>query len=346
MNKQTKRIRRNRIKNKSRKHSGGSVGLIQKPELAPKPELAQNQELPDKSNGIFNIIGDKLSVYSDKALSYVKDKGLRLAGLQVIKEPETNSSSQEVDQKLSEMTNAASGMVTDVKNVFDKGSAAIITNINEVLGSPKVSESISEAAKDTALIGTHLLGNFNKVVSTPEMKEQTRAALENTADYANIVIESMNGPVNKAMDSLNEAGTKAASGAVTGAIKVGSNAMAAVPGFGALISLGKIANDVTAAVGDVVESASNATTTISKIVEETSENIAEGIDKLEEKKKSINEFNELNKNGLNVTNRVNKAINEFENPVKTVPSVVKGGRKTRRPLIKHKRKTKHVRFVI
>jgi hypothetical protein len=340
MNKQTKRIRRNRIKNKSRKHYGGSLGLAHKPELANKPELAH------KNNGIFNIISDKLSVYSDKALNYVKDKGLRLAGLQVIKEPETNTSAQEVDQKLNELSNSPPGVITSVKNVFDKGSAAIITNINEVLGSQKISESIGDAAKDTAIIGEQLLGNFNKVVSTPEMKEQTRAALENTADYANIVIESMNEPVNKAMDSLNEAGTKAASGAVTGAIKVGSNAMAAVPGFGALISLGKIANDVTAAVGDVVESASNATTTISKIVEETSENIAEGFDKLEEKKKSKNEFNELNKNGLNVTNRVNKSINEFENPVKTVPSVLKGGRKTRRPLLKHKRKTKNVRFVI
>ena len=44
-----------------------------------------------------------------------------------------------------------------------------------------------------------------------------------------------------------------------------------------------------------------------------------------------------------ISNRTNKSIKEFENPVKIQAA---GGRKTRRRLLKHRRKTKRVRFAI
>jgi len=339
MNKKTKRIRRNK-KNKTRKYYGGAV------------------EVSDKSKGVFDLIGDKLSGYSGKALDYVKDKGLRLVGLQPIQQPvETDNSTQEVDQKINEIGDAASGIVSDVKNVFDKGSAAVIGNINDVLQSPEVGVSLNETAKETAVIGEKLLENFNESLSTPELKEQTKLALENAAQYTDIVLESMDEPINKAIGQLNEAGTKAASGAITGAIKVGTDAMAAVPGVGAIIEVGKIANDSSAAIGDVVEAASDATSTISKVVEETSKNIDKGLDKLEEQKEELpsiepetpfkpeTTFKQINKDGLNVSNRVDKSINQFENPISSVP-VLSGGRKTRRKLFKNKGKSKRVRFAI
>jgi hypothetical protein len=337
MNKQTKRIRRNR-KNKTRKYYGGAV------------------EIDDKSKGIFDIIGDKLSGYSGKAFTYIKDKGLRLAGLQPIKQSvETDNSNQEVNQKISEIGDAASGIVSDVKNVFDKGSAAVIENINDVLESPKVGETFVEAASETAAIGEKLLENFNEKLSTPELKEETKIALDNVADYTDIAVEALDEPLNKAIDELNEAGTKAASGAVSGLIKVGTDAMAAVPGAGAIIEVGKMLNDGSRAVGDVASAASDATSTISKVVEATSKNINESIEKLEEKKEGLTNsltplkpelsFNQLNKDGLNVSNRVDKSINQFENPVSSAP-VLTGGKKTRRKFLKHKGKSKRVRFAI
>jgi hypothetical protein len=332
MNKQTKRIRRNR-KNKTRKYYGGA------------------DEVTEQSKGIFDVISDKLSGYSGTALNYIKDKGLRLAGLQPIKQPELtqNDSTQQVDQKINEIGDAASGILSDVKNVVDKGSAAIIGNINDVLESPEVGESLSEAASETAEIGEKLLENFNEKLSTPELKEEAKLALDNAAQYADIAVEAMDEPINKAIDQLNEAGTKAASGAAAGIIKVGTDAMAAVPGAGAVIEVGKILNDASRAVGDVAEAASEATSTVSKVVEETSKNINEGLDKLEEKKEglsnSMNSFNQLSKDGLSVSNRVDKSINQFENPINSVP-VLTGGRKTRRKLLKHKGKSKRVRFAI
>ena len=332
MNKQTKRIRRNR-KNITRKYYGGA------------------DEVTEQSKGIFDVIGDKLSSYSGTALNYIKDKGLRLAGLQPIKQPELtqNNSTQQVDQKINEIGDAASGILSDVKNVADKGSAAIIENINDVLESPEVEQSLSEAASETAEIGEKLLENFNEKLSTPKLKEEAKLALDNVAQYTDIAVEAMDEPINKAIDQLNEAGAKAASGAVSGIIKVGTDAMAAVPGAGAVIEVGKILNDASRAVGDVANAASDATSTVSKVVEETSKNINEGLDKLEEKKEglsnSMNSFNQLSKDGLNVSNRVDKSINQFENPIKSVP-VLTGGRKTRRKLLKRKGKSKRVRFAI
>jgi hypothetical protein len=333
MNKQTKRIKKNK-KNKTRKYYGGAI------------------EVTDKSKGIFDLIGDKLSGYSDNAFDYVKDKGLRLVGLQPIKQPlEPDNSTQEVDQKINEIGDAASGIVASVKNVVDKGSAAVLSNINDVLESPQVGVSLNEAATETAVIGEKLLENFNENLSTPEFKEKTKETLDNVAQYSNIVIKAMDEPVNNAVDELNEAGTKAASGAITGAIKVGTDAMAAVPYLGGIIEMGKIVNDVSRAAGDVAGAASDATSTISKVVEETSKNIDIGLDELDEKKEEMSSikpdetFKKINKDGLNVSNRVNKSIDQFENPINSAP-VLSGGRKTRRKFLKHKVKTKRVRFAI
>lgn len=337
MNKQTKRIRRNK-KNKTRKYYGGAV------------------EVTEKSKGVFDVIGDKLSGYSGKALDYVKNKSLRLVGLQPIKEPEAEqiTTTQDVDEKINEIGDSASGIVSDVKNVFDKGSAAVIGNINDVLESPEVGESLNETAAETAEISEKLLENFNEKLSTPKMKEETKEALDNAAEYADIAVEAMDEPINKAVDQLNEAGTKALSGVVSGLIKVGTDALAAVPGAGAIIELGKMANDATAAAGDVVEATSDVTSTLSKVVEETSKNIDEGLDKLHQEKEDLTpdtplntdiNLKQLNKEGSSISNRVDKSINQFEKPVSSAP-VLTGGKKTRRKFLNRKGKTKRVRFSI
>lgn len=340
MNKKTKRTGRSR-KNKTRKYYGGKNGVTDK-----------NGE----TKGVLDIIGNKLSGYSGEALNYLKEKGLRLAGLQPIKEEESaiNDSPKEVDKKMNELSDAASGIISDVKNVFDKGSAAVIGNINGVLESPKVGESVSAAAEETAAISEKLLENFNEKLSTPEMKEETKKALENVAQVSEIAVEALDKPLNKAIDQLNAAGTKAASGIASGAVKVGTDFLAAVPGVGAVIEVGKIANDVTKAAQNVVSAATDATSTVKELVHETGENIDESLEKLDEKKEEEFEeettvkpevsLNQLNKVGGSITNRVNKSIAEFENT--NIISSVSKNNKTKRKFLKNKGKSKRVRFAI
>ena len=338
MTKQTKRIKNKFSRHDRTKRYGGSP-------------LSQHPS--EQRKGIFDILGDTLSNYTGKVVTYAKEKGLRLAGLEPIKKDisTTNDITNDTTNKLGEQ---AKKVGSDIVNVFDKGSAAVIANINDVLNRPQINTSVKEAASETAAIGEKLLDNFNEKFSSPEIKEEAKEALENAADYAEIAVEALDEPINKAMDELNAAGTKAASGIASGAIKVGTDALAAVPGIGAVIELGKMANDATAAAGDVVEAASHTASTLSKVVEDTSKNIEEGVEKLEEEKQdnaTITENNpsimkgglkEINKIGNKIFNRVNSSINMFENPLQ------KKGTKTKRrgSNYKSRAKSKRVRFAI
>jgi predicted phage-related endonuclease len=113
--------------------------------------------------------------------------------------------------------------------------------------------------------------------------------------------------------------------------------------MGAVIELGKIINDGSKAVGDVVEAGTNSVSTISEIVKETNKNIHDGIDKLEEKKKEVeNNLKDINKQGKKISGRIDKSLNEFENPFP-----IKGGTKTRSKFSGNiYKKTKRVRFAI
>ena len=371
MNKQTKSIRRNK-KNKTRKYYGGSV-------VVPNNNLNTATDIndsTDRNKGIIGLIGNELSGYSGKAVDYLKDKGLMLVGLQRIKQPvEPDNSSQEVDQKINEIGDAASGVASDVKNVGDKVSAAIIENINDVLKNPSVGASLNEAAKETAEIGEKLLNNFNKTVSTPEFKKETKEALDNIAQISNITLEAMDKPIDDALKKMNKIETETASSVGTSAAAAAVSFASGMPGVGTLVSGVKLVDNVSSAISNVFKAVSDAKATVSKLVEETSKNIDEGLDKLEEQKddlSSINPevpfnpdanfnpevpfnpdtnfkpeatFDNLKKVGGTVSNRVKKSINQFENPISSVP-VLTGGRKTRRKLFKNKGKSKRVRFVI
>ena len=283
MTKQTKRVRKNKNRSKNRtksiKYYGGALEV----------------EKDTNSKGIFTLIGDKLSNYTGKITNYIKDKGLRLAGLEPIKK-ENDIVPQEVDQKVNEIGSAASGL-----------AASVMENVNEVLGSPQLQDSLNNTASETDEIGTNLLENVNEKLSTPQFKEAATKVIDNVADYTNIIVKAIDEPLNNSIDTLNEAGTKAMSGIASGAIKVGTDALAAVPGAGAVIELGKMANDASAAAGDVVEATSDATTAVANIVKETTENMKEGIDDLKNKELEAKQ----------IGGRINKSINLFENPLKS-----------------------------
>lgn len=358
MNK-TKQNKRNRITKKTRKYRKyyGGEGETENPKSF------------KKSEGVFDIIGDKVSGYSSSIFDYGKKKGLRLLGLREIKPEEETA--QKVDETLNKATEDASKIGSDIVNVVDKSSAAIIENVNDILQNPAVGKTASEAGTDIAETSSEILGSFNEAVNSPEFKEETKVALDNAAEIASIVVKSADKPLNEAIDVVNEAGTKALGAASSGAIKVATDALAAIPGAGAIVEIGKIVNDVSSAAGDVVEASTSATEAISKAVVETSNNINEGIDKLEEAKhkaenltnmpsmpqinnRNIQKPNLQTAGGLKkfsnekyqVAGRISESINEFNDPIHF--SIIKGGKgnnnKTKKHLLKNKRKSKRVRF--
>ena len=360
--KKTKRI--NNKKRKTRKYYGGRNTLDKEDKNRDK------EDKEEKNNGIMGMISNKLYNFSKDTTKYITDKGLRLVGLETIKKEADNEDNEDnednkdnedlkneissVNNKIEEIGNASSEMVSgilsdakkigsDIVDVVDKSSAALVGQVNDVLESPKIENSIGEAVEETAEIGNKLLENVNEKLNNPILKKETEIVLDNVGDYAEIAVDAIDKPLNKGIDSLNEAGTKAISGISSGAMRVGTDILSAVPGIGAVVELGKILNDGSKAVSEVVEAGKDTATTVSEIVKETNENIHEGIEKLEENKKEItNKFKDLNKDGKKITSRIDKSLNEFENPF---PS--SGGRKTRNKFLGNKfKKTKRVRFAV
>ena len=377
MNK-TKQNKRRRITKKTRKYKkyyGGNVELS-------NPESVKE----DKTEGVIDIIGDKLSGYTGRIINYGKEKGLRLLGLQTIKPNiESDVESVKIDESLNKATeglsNATEGISkigSDVVNVADKASAAIIENINDVLQSPEVGKSATEAVSDIAETGTKLLSEFNKVASTPEFKQQTKVAIDNAAEIAEIAIQAADKPITEAVDVLNEAGEKAVAGVASGAIKAATDVAAAVPFYGSIIDMGKMVNDVTAAAQDVVEASTTATEAVSKAVKETSDNINEGLEKLRQEQLELEKLDaaeqsrysvsrptpqlpkidgqniqkqmiqaagvlkKMNNEKYQVAGRIIDSINEFKDPINF--SIMKGGNKTKKHYVKSKGKSKRVRF--
>lgn len=300
-------------KNKTLKYKGGS-------------------EISDRQ-GVFDIIGNKISNVTSSAVSSVADASLKIVGLERIEDKEESKNLEETTKNIAnDISETTSNIASDVSNVADKTSAALIENVNEVLGSDAVNETAKQAAQDTADITTELLDNFNETINNPEVKQEVKEALDNAGEIASVAVDALEEPVQKAVDVTAEAAQKATSAAVSGAIKVGTDAMAAVPFWGAIIDLGKMVNDGSRAASAIVEAGSEAVEVASDAFIDTKDNFEKGLKELEEKKKLSHK----------IANRTTESINQFENP----NLLQKGGRKTKRRLIKRKLKSKRVRFAI
>ena len=274
--------------------------------------------------GVFDIINDKIGDAAAVVLDKAEDIGLHALGLEKI--DKTNETTTEVGD-------AVSGVVSDVKNVADKTSALILDNVNEVLASPIVSESVKEAGEQTAAITEKLAESFNDALDDPVVKEEVEQAIENAGEIGSVIVKAAEEPIKEAVKLSAEAGNDALAAAGSGAIKVGTEMLSAIPYFGAFIDLGKMINDGSRAASSVIEAGSEAIENTSDAVIKTSENIKEGLKRLEEKKRAAEQ----------ISNRTTNSINQFENPLQS--NIQSGGRrKTKRRLFKRKVKSKRVRF--
>ena len=339
MYKRTKKHKKTNRKNKTMKYYGGTSSDIN------NNDTTVNDDKPDKNETIAGVVGNELTNYVGPAATYLKDKGLRLLQLQPINKDDITKANANVDSKINEIGDTTSSLMSNAKNIgmdamniFDKGTGAIIANINDVLKNPRVNQGIKDAAKETATIGIELLKNFNENVSTPEFKEQTKQTMQNVAEISDVVIKKMDKPIDEAIDKLSESGNKIASAAAVGAVNAATDAAGAVPGLGAVIELPKLATDLANSASKITGAVSEASNTFKKVFDETSKNINEGI--LELKKRQ--------KEGLQIANRTKQSINKFQAPLQTPlqTPLQKGGDKTKRKLYKRNVTNKRVNFSI
>jgi hypothetical protein len=290
----------------------------------------------EERKGIIDILGDKISDVTSSVTNKAEDIGLNALGLEKINKPDEESKmTEKLDENLDKISDAASGVISDVGNVVNKASASVIDNINEVLSSPTVSESVKEAGEETAAITGKLAETFNDALDDPVVKAEVEQAIENAGQIGTVVAKAAEEPLKEVARVSVSAGTDALSAASSGAVKVATDILASIPGIGAIFDIGKILNDGSKAASAMVEAGSEAIETASDAFIETKANVEKGLKELEEKKKMAQQ----------ISNRTTKSINQFENPLsKTTQSG--GSKKTKRRLFKRKAKSKRVRFAI
>lgn len=315
MSKLTRRLIKNR-KNRTIKVGGDNIPKLQ-----------------EKREGLLDIVGDKIyntaSSVGEKAL----DTGLNIVGLER-KDKKIDETESKIDENLEKMGNTATGIISNVSNVVDKTGAALIENVNEVLGSNIVKETTAEAAENTAELIKEGAEKFNEAINDPIVKAEVVEAIDNAADIATIGIKSFEKPVDELTDVAAKSFQKGQTALAEGAVKTGAAIVAALPGIGGLIDLAMAFNSASRAGKAVAEASSETIEALSDAIIDTKNSFQDGMKELEEKKKLANQ----------ISNRTTKSINQFENPILKANQT--GGKKTKRSFLKRKAKSKRVKFAI
>lgn len=222
-------------------------------------------------------IGDKASSMAKSALT----SGLELA-LKTIKEPEPDadkviekekSKLAQVGEKASELLGIATTAVLQKANTFLENSGA---------------ESAVDAEADKATKKlTSIFNRITEILSDPELQQAAARAGKEVGDYTTILVDAMREPLSELAVVVAEADLNATGAILAGIIKVVTDAMAAVPGLGAVIEFGKISNDVAGATGDVVHSGTTAVTAASRFVYEIVQNIMKQVQILKNKQAPV-----------------------------------------------------------
>jgi len=262
--------------------------------------------------GIVDMATDALK----NSGSYVAQKIARMLGYEPINSDESNdgSNNQEMDNMLSNGKNIASKIATDILHLADDTVEPIIDSLNDLLGSTKTGQSLSNAGNNVVNVFYTLLKDFNDSLNRPLLREQFEAAINILAEYAKIFVGAMDGPLDETMDLLNKAVTKAVTGLSSGAIKVASSAVSAVPYVGSIVGVGEMVNNGSKAVGSVFNAGTEAVEAVSLFLGKTSENIKKPLEELEEKQKESAE----------ILSRTQGAIQDFKSPLQE--SKYKGGK--------------------
>ena len=255
----TKRFKRGR--NATRKYCGGQLAPAQGPQMEKKVFIKHEGILTELANKVVNLLKPVLKIGLTKALNALEPTvGTEMSQPQ---EPEQ-------DSRLKQAGRTAA-------NILNKGLGIILNQVNTVLAAPGVQTTVDvEAARATELV-TDIFSRVAEKLQDPKLQEQARLAGDELAIYAKILVDAMREPLTELVGILSQAGLKATSAIIVGIVKVVTDAMAAVPGLGAVIEVGKIANDVSRAVGDAAEAGSHATTAASKAVFDITENVKQGL---------------------------------------------------------------------
>jgi hypothetical protein len=293
--------------------------------------------------GIIEILGNKMKNVASAAASTIADTGLKIIGLERIKNP--TKYDEQISDSITSKENSNSSVIPrktynndsnfgyKVLDIMDKTGGIIFNDINDLLTSDELKTTTREGAEQTAEIIKDSAKRFNEALNNPDVRAEVEEAIKKAGEISDMVVKYGEKPFNHAVDVAAKATQKATSAAVTGAVRVGTDALSAVPFVGAVVDVGKMVNDTSKAASAITEAGSDMVQATSDAIIETNKLVSKNLSELEEKKKMSQQ----------ISNRINNSINDFENPIVTQTT---GGRRTRRRLFKRNAKSKRVRFAI
>jgi hypothetical protein len=347
MSKYTRRRTKKNRKNKTIKRGGSSVEPVK--EDVKEPVKEDTEPVKKQREGIFDMIGNKISGAASSATKSLSDAGLKIIGLKRIDKEEEErekkieeenqkkieeEKSNKIDESVEKIGDAASGVISGVENALDKTGAVLLNTTNAILESDEAKESTEEAAEETANLLKEGASTINDALDQPEVKKEVKEALDNIGEVGEIAVEAAEKPLNKMVDVAAEATPKIVGATAAGLMKVGWDMLGSVPYLGGIIDIGRAVNDGSKAISASIEAGSEIAEVTSDAVKETTQKFDEGMKELNEKKIESQE----------ITDRTTKSIEDFENPTKNTQSG--GYNKTKRRLNKHKGKSKRVRFAL
>jgi hypothetical protein len=260
---------------------------------------------PNKNErkGVIDIAGESIGNLLENIYKKTRDISLKLLGLQLIK----NNEIINIDTSGISLDSSILEKGKNISSIADKSVSQSLDNINNYLKSSIVESNTKRTAEETAIILKNLLKLFNDTLDNPELKEELKEALQNAGEVGIIFVKAMEEPFDEFISIVSKSIEKSSSAIGSGAIKIGTDMMAAVPGVGSIIEIGKILNDSSKAASSVVEANGEIIEGMSDFIIKTKENFEKVLKEYEEKKNntieninsSINEFNNTNKLGEN-----------------------------------------------
>ena len=235
---------------------------------------------PEERMGVLDMIGDSIKQAAASAAETAENAGLKVLGLERV--------GADV---------AANGAPSAIGNA----ATGAISGVNSVLESSEVHNSVVGTAKETAEIASGLLGDVNRELNNPEVKREVGESLRNAGEYGSMLVEAGREPFNKAVDVAAEAIPRATGAAISGAIKVGTDALGAIPGVGGIIEIGKIINDGSRAASAVVQAGS-------EIAEAGSDMMATTAKNMDEQMQELQKHRDM---GQRITQRTHDSIQRF-----------------------------------
>lgn len=325
MSKLTRRFKKNK-KNKTIKKGG-----------------AFEEDTFKERQGVIDILGNTAKDVASFAAAGIADTALKFAGLERIKEPSeeqqmdsTASNVEKIDDTISnseEDGNKEPSILCTVLDAVDRTGGLMLNEVNDILASEQFKHTTEEAAKQTADLIRQSSKTFNDTLNDPEVKAELEEAIKKAGQVSEMVIKYGEKPYNRAVDIAAKAAQKAYGAVATGSIKVGTDALAAVPFLGSVVSVGNMVNDTSKAASALTEAGSDVVQSASDVFIDLKKKLENDPDFLEAKKKL----------GEQISNRINKSIAKFKNSDNIQNG---GGHKTRRKLFNRNAKSKRVRFNI